>query len=126
LPAPVFVAEIDLPNELEIALEAQKFQELQRFPAVTRDIAMLAPAKLTHREIFALIKSVHEPLLAEAELFDLFSGQSGANLGAGQKSLAYTLTYRDKKRTLTHDEVNAAHDRIRERLKSELGVELRE
>ena len=47
-------------------------------------------------------------------------------LGAGRKSLAYSLTYRDKNRTLTHDEVNAAHDRIRERLKSELGVELRE
>ena len=48
------------------------------------------------------------------------------NLGAGRKSLAYSLTYLDKNRTLTSDEVSAAHDRIRERLKSQLGVELRE
>ena len=48
------------------------------------------------------------------------------NIGAGRKSLAYSLTYLDKNRTLTSDEVSAAHDRIRERLKSELGVELRE
>jgi len=124
--APVFVAEIDLPNELESAFESGKFQELQRFPSVTRDIAMLVTEKLTHREILSVIQGADEPLLAGTEIFDLFGGRAAANQGAGQKSLAYTLTYRDKNRTLTHDEVNAAHDRIRERLKCELGVELRE
>jgi phenylalanyl-tRNA synthetase beta chain len=124
--AAVFVAEIDLPNEFETTLESRKFRELQRFPSVTRDIAMLVPEKLTHREILAMIQSADEPLLAEAELFDLFCGQAATVPGGGQKSLAYSLTYRDKKRTLTHDEANAAHDRIRERLKRELGVGLRE
>ena len=123
---PIFVAEIDLPNELEIALGPSKFRELQRFPSVTRDIAMLAPEKLTHHEILAVIHGADEPLLAAAALFDLFTGPAAAQLGPGQKSLAYALTYRNKNRTLTHDEVNTAHDRIRERLKSELGVELRE
>ena len=66
------------------------------------------------------------PLLATIELFDLFDGKSAENIGAGRKSLAYSLTYLDKNRTLTSDEVSAAHDRIRERLQSELGVELRE
>jgi phenylalanyl-tRNA synthetase beta chain len=60
------------------------------------------------------------------ELFDLFSGASAETIGAGRKSLAYSLTYLDKNRTLTANEVSAAHDRIRERLRSELGVELRE
>ena len=68
-----------------------------------------------------------EPLLAKIKFFDLLSGAKDAeNIGAGRKSLAYSLTYLDKNRTLTSDEVSAAHDRIRERLKSELGVELRE
>ena len=123
---PVFIAELNLPNEREITRQARRFQELQRFPSVTRDIALLAPGTLTHAEILAALTSAAEPLLAKVELFDLFSGEAAENLGGGRKSLAYSLTYRDKNRTLTHDEVNAAHNRIRARLKSELDVELRE
>ncbi len=123
---PVFIAEIDVPNELEIALEARRFEELQRFPSITRDIALFAPETLSHAEVLAALTSAPEPLLAEVELFDLFSGREAENLGDGRKSLAYSLTYRERNRTLTHDEVNAAHDRIRARLKSELEVELRE
>ena len=81
---------------------------------------------MSHEEILRAIESAREPLLATIELFDLFDGKGAENIGAGRKSLAYSLTYLDKNRTLTSDEVSAAHDRIRERLKSELGVELRE
>jgi phenylalanyl-tRNA synthetase beta chain len=124
--APVFVAEIDLPNDFEATAVARKFRELQRFPSVSRDIALIAPERSSHDEILAAIKGASEPLLASVELFDLFSGKGAENIGAGRKSLAYSLTYLDKNRTLTSDEVSAAHNRIRERLKSELGVELRE
>ena len=122
----VFLAEIDLPNDMEIAADVRKFCELQRFPAVSRDIALIAPERLTHKEILAAIRGANEPLLAKVDLFDLFSGRGAENFGAGRKSLAYSLTYLDKNRTLNSDEVNAAHDRIRERLRSDLGVELRE
>ncbi len=122
----VFVAEMDLPNEPEATAGAKKFRELQRFPAISRDIALLAPETLSHEEILRVIEGAREPLLAAVELFDLFDGTGSGNIGAGRKSLAYSLTYLDKNRTLTSDEVSAAHDRIRERLKSELGVELRE
>ena len=74
----------------------------------------------------ATIEGAREPLLATIELFDLFSGKEAASLGAGKKSLAYTLTYRDKTRTLTNDEITVVHAKIRERLQRELGVELRE
>lgn len=123
---PIFAAELDLPNELETSLRPQLFQELQRFPAIARDIAFFAPAALTHAEIMATIAGAAEPLLGEVALFDLFAAESSQTSGAERKSLAYSLTYRDRNRTLTHDEVNAAHDRIRARLQSELGVELRE
>ncbi|HEY1582431.1 MAG TPA: hypothetical protein VGF73_04965, partial [Chthoniobacterales bacterium] len=122
----VFVAEIDLPNEIETAAALRKFRELQRFPSISRDIALLAPEALPHSEILAAITSAREPLLAEVALFDLFAGKGAENVGAGRKSLAYSLTYLDKNRTLKADEVSAAHDRIRARLKGELGVELRE
>ena len=64
-----------------------------------------------------------EPLLERVEFFDLFAG---TEIGEGKKSLAYRLTYRDRSRTLTSEEVNAAHAKIRERLRSDLGAELRE
>jgi phenylalanyl-tRNA synthetase beta chain len=124
--APVFVAEIDLPNDLETADAARKFQELQRFPSISRDIALIAPVELGHVEIVAAIRRAKEPLLASVELFDLFSGKGAEAIGHGRKSLAYSLTYLDKNRTLTSEEVNVAHDRVRARLRSDLGVELRE
>jgi phenylalanyl-tRNA synthetase beta chain len=58
------------------------------------------------------------------QLFDLFKDATDS-MNSG-KSLAYRLTYRAKNRTLTNEEVNAAHAKIRERLKRELGVTLRE
>jgi phenylalanyl-tRNA synthetase beta chain len=102
-----------------------KFRELDKFPSITRDIAMIVPTDLTHEKITATM--IDEPMLVGAEFFDLFAGtEAEKTLGAGRKSVAYTLTYRDKNRTLTHDEVTVVHSRIRERLKSELGAELRE
>ncbi|MBA3960773.1 MAG: phenylalanine--tRNA ligase subunit beta [Chthoniobacterales bacterium] len=124
--APVFLAELNLPNDFEITTQTRRFQDLQRFPSITRDIALFAPESITHAAILSSLTSGSEPLLVEVELFDLFSGKGSADSGGDRKSLAYSLTYRDKNRTLTSDEVNAAHDRIRERLRSELGVELRE
>ena len=72
---PVFVAEVDLPNEFEAIASARQFRELQRFPSVGRDIALIAPASLSHDEILAAIEGAREPLLATVELFDLFSGK---------------------------------------------------
>ena len=123
---PVFVAEVDLPNDFEATSSARQFRELQRFPSIGRDIALIAPEALSHEEILSAIESANEPLLTTVELFDLFSGKGAEHIGAGRKSLAYSLTYSDKNRTLTSDEVSAAHNRIRERLRNQLSVELRE
>jgi len=72
------------------------------------------------------IAGANEPLLASVELFDVFSGGQEKNFGGGKKSMAYALTYRDKTRTLTNEEITVVHAKIRERLQRELGVELRE
>ena len=124
--APVFVAQIEFDSIATENDAGEKFQNIDKYPAVTRDIAMIVPEALSHGEIEQTIRSSKEPLLSGVRLFDLFSGKEAANIGAGRKSLAYTLTYRDQNRTLTNDEVNVVHTRIRERLQSELGAELRE
>jgi phenylalanyl-tRNA synthetase beta chain len=123
---PVFVAEINLDALERMHARTKTFRELEKFPAVTRDIAMIVPESTTHAEVIAVIESAKEPLLERVALFDVFGGKQAENLGADRKSLAYTLTYRDRNRTLTHDEVTVVHARIRERLKRELAVELRE
>ena len=123
---PVLVTEIDL---LEIAQSRQRsklFGGLERYPAVRRDIAMFVAPNVTHAEILRVIGSANEPLLERVELFDLFTEKVGENAGENRKSLAYSLTYRDKNRTLTNEEVSAVHARIRDRLQREVRAELRE
>ena len=121
----VVFAELDL-GALERTGAAKKFREIPRFPSTTRDIALLAPLDLPHAQIDATLRAAQEPLLERAEIFDVFTDPSGAKVPEDKKSVAYSLTYRASDRTLTAEEVNAAHARLKERLKSNLGVALRE
>ena len=125
--APVLFAEIDLTAMWKASSPdaAKKYREIPRFPATTRDIAMLAPLNLAHAEVADALAKANESLLADVELFDVFTDSTGAKIPADQKSLAYSLTYRSSDRTLTAEEVNAAHSKLKERLKT-LGVTLRE
>jgi phenylalanyl-tRNA synthetase beta chain len=124
--APVLVAEIDLARIAQAKEHAKPFKEIDRYPEVTRDIAMFVGPRVTHAEILAAIASANEPLLEKVELFDLFMENDGQKKPEMKKSLAYSLTYRDKNRTLTSEEVSAVHARIRERLRNDVGAELRE
>lgn len=123
----VLFAEIDLTAlaKAETQGVAKKYRDIPRFPAITRDIAMLVPLDLPHEKIAATLLDAKEPLLAGVELFDVFTDATGAKVPADQRSLAYSLTYRSIERTLTTDEVNAAHSKLKERLKG-LGAALRE
>ena len=121
-PGPVFVAELHADLLLKPDELTKKFREIEKFPAVTRDIAMIVPEEISYEKILRAIENPKEPLLESVELFDLFNEK----VGEAGKSLAYRLTYRDRSRTLTSEEVNAVHAKIRERLRSDLGAELRE
>jgi phenylalanyl-tRNA synthetase beta chain len=125
-PGPVLIAELHADLLLVAGESLKKFRELDRFPSITRDIAMIVPEEIAHEKILRAIQEPKEPLLESVELFDLFAGESATGLGAARKSLAYRLTYRDRSRTLTSEEVSAVHAKIRERLQRDLGAELRE
>jgi phenylalanyl-tRNA synthetase beta chain len=118
----VLFAELNVDLVLSAQESTKTFREIDRFPAITRDIAMIVPEKISHAEILRAIENPKEPLLESVQLFDLFTEE----IGEARKSLAYRLTYRDRSRTLTSEEVTAAHAKIRERLRRELGAELRE
>jgi phenylalanyl-tRNA synthetase beta chain len=117
--------EIDLTG-CRLRATPSRIAPIPRFPAVTRDIAIIADAAIPHARIAEVIHSANEPLLIDIQLFDLFSDSAGIRVPAGKKSLAYSLTYRSAERTLTADEVNAAHARLKERLKAALSVSFRE
>jgi phenylalanyl-tRNA synthetase beta chain len=125
-PGPALIAELHADLLLVVGESAKKFRELDRYPSITRDIAMIVPEEVSHAKILRAIQEPKEPLLERVELFDLFAGESAAGLGPERKSLAYRLTYRDRSRTLTSEEVSAVHAKIRERLQRDLGAELRE
>jgi phenylalanyl-tRNA synthetase beta chain len=124
-PNPVVLFELDLTN-LRLRGIPSRIAPIPRFPAVTRDIAIIADSALPHARIEETLRAANEPLLVDIRLFDQFSDAAGIRVAAGQKSLAYSLTYRSAEKTLTADEVNAAHARLKERLKAALNVSFRE
>ena len=120
----IVLAEIELPAASARTLF--KLKPLERFPAITRDIALVAPRSMHWGEVVAALKSAREHLLVDVQVFDLFIDPSGQKIPADKKSLACSLTYRSSDRTLTQDEVNEVHQRLKKRLVDELGVTLRE
>ena len=122
--ADVFVAEVSLDFPSKGAGSEATFREFGKFPPIKRDIAMIVPDTVTHEQIWKSIFQNSPPWLEKVRGFDVFTDE--ARLGPARKSLAYSLTYRDRNRTLTNEEVTAAHAKIRERLQGDLGAELRE
>ena len=123
---PFFVIELDLAALHDLARTRKpRFEELPRFPAITRDVAVELPADLPASRIDAALGNVREPLLVGWELFDVFADPTGLKLPADRKSLAWSLTYRDPARTLRSEEVDAAHAKVREVLAKMNGVKLR-
>ena len=77
------------------------YQPIPRFPSTVRDMAILVDASITHQKIKSVIHSF--PLVEEVEIFDIYSG---GQVPEGKKSMAYRVTYRSPKHTLTDEEVN--------------------
>ena len=124
-PAPVSVFELDITCACLRSVPSH-ITPVPRFPTVTRDIAIIADSAIPHARIEEVLRGANEPLLASIQLFDLFSDPDGIRVPTGQKSLAYSLTYRSADKTLVADEVNGAHARLKERLKAALSVNFRE
>src|SRR6185369_17477624 len=118
----LFVAELNFDLLLARRKREKSFQPLPAFPPIRRDVAMLLPEATTHDAVLNAIKQVKAANLESIELFDIFRGK---NVPAGQKSMAYALTYRHAQRTLTDAEVNAAHEKVVEELKRGLGAVIR-
>lgn len=119
----VFLAELRLDELLARGNRSKSFKPLPQFPASRRDVAMLVPEATTHDAVLQAIKQAKPANLESVELFDVFRGK---NVPAGQKSLAYAFTYRAADKTLTDNDVNAAHAKAVDALKQKLSAAVRE
>ena len=118
----VWVAELDFDGVAFYGPAGVAPRPIPRFPAVSRDIAVVVDESFEAEAILEEIRTVHEPLIESARVFDCYRG---APIPPGRKSLAYSIAYRAADRTLTDDEVNALHARVRERLRERFLLELR-
>ncbi len=125
LDAPVLVAEINLKKLAAAASADLKYAELPKFPGSSRDVAMLVSSELAASEVAEFFAAHKEPLLESVELFDVFQDPSGEKLPADKKSLAYSISYRSADRTLEAAEVETAHSKLLDSLKSGLNVDFR-
>ena len=97
-------------------------KELPKFPAVTRDLAVVVGKEVTSGAVEKIIKQRGGKVLESCTLFDCYEG---AQVGEGKKSLAYSLSFRDENKTLTDDDVNKPMKKILNGLETMLGAELR-
>ncbi len=95
---------------------------LPKFPAVTRDIAVVCDEAVTVGALEACIRKGAKGLLKEVELFDIYRG---ANIPEGKKSVAFSLTLRADDRSLTAEEADADVKAILETLEQDCGAVLR-
>ena len=116
-----YVAVIDMPMVMQFVDMDIIYEGIPRFPAVTRDISVVVIGDLPVEKIEDCIEDCGGDLLESYELFDVYQGKG---IAAGFKSVAYTMTFRHKDRTLEDAEVNAVMDHLIAELKT-IGAELR-
>lgn len=134
---PQKAAELDLPEQchlFQLALDPllvaatrrnrwqPAFSPFATVPSSERDLAVIVPAQTTCSSLLQVIRKAGKPLLEHAELIDRFESDQ---LGEGRCSQAFRLRYRDARRTLTDEEVEACHTRVRQALERQCGAELR-
>ena len=117
-----YVAEVSLTAVEQAIQPAKPFVEITKFPAVTRDIALLLKAEISHKEVVEAIEAARVKRLTDIKLFDVFSGEK---LGLGMKSMAYTLTFQNPEDTLEDEEVARYMEKIQKSLEETLGAEVR-
>lgn len=116
-----YVAVIDMPSMIPYTSFDRKYTGIAKYPAVTRDISMVVPKDILVGQIEEMIEQRGGKILENYELFDIYEG---AQILAGHKSVAYSITFRAKDHTLEDKEVTAVMNKILNGL-SGMGIELR-
>jgi len=117
-----YLAEVNLSKITKYSKVNKKYVEVPKFPAVERDIAIIVDEKVEVGQIEKIITKKAKKLLEKMQLFDIYRNEK---LGENKKSVAYSLIFRDKNRTLSDDEINVVMENIISELQKMLNAKLR-
>lgn len=118
----VYVLEINLDELFTKKVGKMKYKEFSKFPSINKDIALVVDKKSVSKDIEKEIKSAGGSLLTNIEVFDVYTG---VGVGIDKKSIAYSLTFSDMKKTLTDEEINGLMDKIIDAVSKKCSAELR-
>ncbi len=118
----VYSMMLDFEVLLSMYTTDRQYRSLPKFPATSRDIALILDKDINVGSIEKIIKGQNSAILENYKLFDVYEGEQ---VEAGKKSVAYSITFRAEDRTLTDAEVNEAMDKILKQLSEKLNAELR-
>lgn len=116
-----YVAVLDMPEVIPYATFDRKYEGIAKYPAVSRDISMVVPKEIMAGQIESVIAQRGGKILEDYQLFDIYEGDQ---IREGFKSVAYSITFRAKDRTLEEADVTAAMKKILNGLEG-MGIELR-
>ncbi|MDY3000553.1 MAG: phenylalanine--tRNA ligase subunit beta [Romboutsia timonensis] len=118
----VYVAEINIDTVFENLNLTKSYNPLPKYPSTSRDIALIVKDEVFVKQIEDIIKANGEDLVESYKLFDVYKG---AQIEEGHKSIAYSITYRSKDKTLTDEDVAKVHEKILSELSEKLNANLR-
>lgn len=122
LPERVYICQINLDKLQKYMQKEINFEDLPKFPEITRDMALILKDEVTNKEIVNIIENQGGDLLESVKLFDLYKGKQ---IETGYKSMAYALTFRAKDKTLRDEEINSIFDKIVETIEEKFEGKLR-
>ncbi len=117
-----YLAEINVTKLVKYSRENKKYAEVPKFPAVERDMAIIVNEEIEVGQLEKIITKKGKKQLEKIKLFDIYRDQK---IGENKKSVAYSLIFRDKNKTLSDEEINKIMEDIISELQKQLGAELR-
>ncbi len=118
----VFLAELDVEKLLEYKNTNWKYEALPKYPAMVRDIAVIVKDEVLAGDMIETISAANPHLIESVRLFDVYKGE---HIEEGYKSCAFSVTYRNKERTLKEKEVENIHNKILSDLGKKFEAKLR-
>jgi len=119
----VYLAELDVEKILKYKNTEWKYEPLPKYPSMVRDIAVVVKDEVLAGEMEEAIKAVNPYLIESVKLFDVYKGE---HIEKGYKSTAFSVTYRNKERTLKEKEVEKIHEKVLQVLEKKFGAKLRQ
>ena len=123
LTSEVFFADLNWTAIMKLVSKKDvEFKEISKFPAVSRDLALLLDKEVLFKDVVAVATQTEKKLLKKVELFDVYEGK---NLPQGKKSYAVNFILQDENATLKDKQIEAIMQKLIANLKGKLGAELR-